>query len=115
MNPDIIKYNIAYHLMNDHHYRMVLSKDQGSLWLIDPTRKQYRAIYMHLSNGMGLDDPTILNVVSRISMGAINTVTKLTIDDEITSSSSHVGLVNIQSDPLSVNDDGFSSCFVNLN
>ncbi len=113
MNPDIIKYNIAYHLMNDHHYRMVLSKDQGSLWLIDPTRKQYRAIYMHLSNGMGLDDPTILNVVSRISMGAINTVTKLTIDDEITSSSSHVGLVNIQSDPLSVNDDGFSSCFVN--
>ena len=113
MNPDIIKYNIAYHLMNDHHYRMVLSKDQGSLWLIDPTRKQYRAIYMHLSNGMGLDDPTILNVVSRISMGAINTVTKLTIDDEITSSSSHVGLVNIQSDPLSVNDDGFSLCFVN--
>ena len=111
MNSDIIKYNIAYHLMNDHHYRMVLSKDQGSVWLINASSKQYRAIYMHFNTGMVLDDPTILNVVSRISMGAVNTVNKLTIDDEITSSSAHVTLINIQTDPISINTDLFSSVF----
>ena len=115
MNADIIKYNIAYHLLSEHQYRMVLSKDQGSLWLINPSASSYRAIYMHLNQGALLDDPTILGVVSRMSMGAVNSVTKITIDDEITSSSAHVALVNIDTTAIHVSDPSFSSCFTHWN
>lgn len=111
MNADIIKYNIAYHLLSEYQYRMVLSKDQGSLWLINPNASAYRAIYMHMTSGALIDDSTILGVVSRMSMGAVNSVTKITVDDEITTSSAHVALINIMTDNISVSDSSFSNAF----
>ena len=95
MNNDVIKNNIIYHLVNDYDYRMVLSKDQKNVWLINTNQTVYKAFYMHFDNGEVFGDDVILQVVSKISMDAINSVTKITIDQEVTSSSNHVKVVTI--------------------
>lgn len=113
MNIDVIKNNIIYHLVNDYDYRMVFSKDQKNVWLINTNQTVYKAFYMHFDNGEVFGDDVILQVVSKISMDAINSVTKITIDQEVTSSSNHVKVVTIDTLNKSVSDIQFSETFKN--
>ena len=111
MNIDVIKNNIMYHLINDFDYRMVMSKDQKNVWLINSEQPNYKAFFIHYDNGEVFNDEIILQVLSKMSMDAVNRITKIVFDDEFVRTSAHVQALVIDTVNKTVSQPQFSVDF----